>query len=105
MKLDNKIVAITGAGGVICSEFAKELAKSGAKVCLLDINEESIIKVANEIGENALAIKVFGSSLYKIKSTLSPFNSFKILAISDEVEPGSIIIFSKSSLLETGVVK
>ena len=57
MKLNNKIVAITGAGGVICSEFAKELAKSGAKVCLLDINEESIIKVANEIGENALAIK------------------------------------------------
>jgi hypothetical protein len=36
--LSNKVVAITGAGGVICSAFAKELAKHGAKVALLDIS-------------------------------------------------------------------
>ena len=30
--LSHKTVAITGAGGVICSEFAKALAECGAKV-------------------------------------------------------------------------
>ena len=41
MKLKNKVVAITGAGGVICSAFAKALAEEGAKVALLDINYEA----------------------------------------------------------------
>ena len=27
MKLENKVIAITGAGGIICSEFAKALGK------------------------------------------------------------------------------
>ena len=55
--LSEKIAVITGAGGVICSEFAKALASCGAKVALLDINEESAKKYADEIGENAIAIK------------------------------------------------
>ncbi|MBQ6420952.1 MAG: SDR family oxidoreductase [Clostridia bacterium] len=54
--LSKKVVALTGAGGVLISEFAKALAESGAKVALLDINYEAAKKVANEIGENALAI-------------------------------------------------
>ena len=55
--LKDKTAVITGAGGVICSEFAKALAQCGAKVALLDINEEAVNKVAEEIGENALPIK------------------------------------------------
>ena len=39
--LSKKIVAITGAGGVICSEFARALATCGARVALLDINFEA----------------------------------------------------------------
>ena len=54
--LKNKVVAVTGAGGIICSEFAKALAECGAKVALLDINYEAAKKYADEIGENALAI-------------------------------------------------
>ena len=57
MKLGNKVVAVTGAGGIICSEFAKALAKEGAKVALLDINYEAAKKYADEIGGNALAIR------------------------------------------------
>lgn len=45
----NKIAVITGAGGVLCSAFAKALAKNGATVILLDINKESVEAVANEI--------------------------------------------------------
>lgn len=55
--LSGKVVAVTGAGGVICSEFARALAKCGAKVALLDINGEAAKKVADEIGGNALAVK------------------------------------------------
>ncbi len=55
--LKDKIIAITGAGGVLMSEFAKALAVCGAKVALLDINYDSAKKYADEIGENALALK------------------------------------------------
>lgn len=55
--LSNKVVAITGAGGIICSEFARALAECGAKVALLDINYDAAKKYADEIGENAFAVK------------------------------------------------
>ena len=54
--LSDKVIAVTGAGGVICSAFAKALAESGAKVALLDINETAARAVADEIGENAMAV-------------------------------------------------
>ncbi len=55
--LSDKIVAITGAGGVICSEFARALAECGAKVALLDINYDAANAVAEQIGDNAFAVK------------------------------------------------
>lgn len=55
--LSDKVVAVTGAGGVICGEFARALAACGAKVALLDINFEAAKKVAEEIGKNALAVQ------------------------------------------------
>ena len=55
--LRDKIIAVTGAGGVICSEFAKALAECGAKVALLDINYERTKEYAEEIGESAIAVK------------------------------------------------
>ena len=55
--LSDKVVAITGAGGVICSEFARALASCGAKVALLDINYDAAKAVADDIGANAIAVK------------------------------------------------
>lgn len=54
--LGGKVAVVTGAGGVLMSEFAKALAACGAKVALLDINGEAAGAVAAEIGDNALAI-------------------------------------------------
>lgn len=54
--LRDKIVVITGAGGVICSAFARALAECGARVALLDINEDAVGRVAAEIGDRALPI-------------------------------------------------
>ncbi len=55
--LSSKVIAITGAGGVLMSGFAKALAECGAKVALLDINEEAAQKYADEVGSNAIAVK------------------------------------------------
>ena len=50
--LSKEVAVITGAGGVLCSGFAKVLAEAGAKVALLDINLEAAQKVADEINAN-----------------------------------------------------
>ena len=47
--LTGKVAVVTGAGGVLCSSFAKTLAAAGAKVALLDINEEAAKGFADEI--------------------------------------------------------
>ena len=39
-----KVIVITGAGGVLCSGFAEFLASKGNKVALLDLNEEAAKK-------------------------------------------------------------
>lgn len=49
MSINNKLAVITGAGGVLCSGFAKAIAKAGARVILLDINKESAEAFAEEI--------------------------------------------------------
>ena len=47
--LRGKVAVVTGAGGVLCSYFAKVLARAGAKVALLDLNAEAAGKHADEI--------------------------------------------------------
>lgn len=47
--LNGKVAVVTGAGGVLCSAFAKVLARAGAKVALLDLNEEAAAGYAAEI--------------------------------------------------------
>ena len=47
--LSGKVAVVTGAGGVLCSEFAKVLARAGAKVALLNRTQEKAQKVADAI--------------------------------------------------------
>ncbi len=47
--LKNKVAVVTGAGGVLCSMFAEAIAASGAKVALLDLNEQAAQKAAEAI--------------------------------------------------------
>lgn len=47
--LKNKVAVVTGAGGVLCSTFAKALAQCGAKIAVLDRNKEKADLVAEEI--------------------------------------------------------
>ncbi len=55
--LNGQVAVVTGAGGIICGEFAKALAECGAKVALLDINLAGAQAMADQIGENAFAVK------------------------------------------------
>ena len=57
--LTGKVAVVTGAGGVLCSNFAKTLARAGAKVALLDINEEAAKTFADEITAEGGTAKAF----------------------------------------------
>ena len=58
MRFQNKVVFITGAARGIGKSFAEAFAKEGAKVVIADINIEGATTTAQEIGSNALAIKM-----------------------------------------------
>lgn len=59
--LNDKVVVITGAGGVICAGFAEAVAQCGAKVALLNRTKEKSDVVAERInaaGGTAISIGV-----------------------------------------------
>ncbi len=47
--LSGKVAVVTGAGGILCGAFSKTLARAGAKVALLDLNDAAAQAVADEI--------------------------------------------------------
>ena len=55
----SKTVVITGAGGVLCSAFAVNLAKLGHRVALLDIQLPAAEKVAQQIREAGGCAKAY----------------------------------------------
>lgn len=67
-RLYNKVVVITGGGGVLCGSLAKEVAWHGAKVAVLDLKKEAADVVAEEIetlGGTAIGIE---ANVLEIKS-------------------------------------
>ena len=46
---EGKVVVVTGAGGVLCDDMARAYAIAGAKVAALDLNEEAVLKLADEL--------------------------------------------------------
>jgi len=56
----DKSIVITGGGGVLCSAMAAALAKAGARIAVLDLDEVAAAQVADEIkssGGLAIAVK------------------------------------------------
>ncbi len=75
--LTGKVAVVTGAGGVLCSSFAKTLARAGAKVALLDINEQAAKNFADEIVQEGGIAKAYKCNC------LDKENCF---AVADEIE-------------------
>lgn len=61
--LKGKVVVITGAGGILCSLFAKAVAKCGAKVALLDLNLEAAQAYADEITAEGYIAKAYKANV------------------------------------------
>ena len=58
--MKGQVVVITGGGGVLCSTIAKEYAKRGAKVAVLDLKVAAAQKVADEITAEGFIAKAYG---------------------------------------------
>ena len=63
LNLSGKTAVVTGAGGVLCSMFAKVLAQCGAKTAILDLNLEAAQKVADEITAEGYAAKAYKANV------------------------------------------
>ena len=61
--LNGKVVVVTGAGGVLCSMFAEAMAKTGAKVALLDLNEAAAKEYAEKINADGGCAKAYGCNV------------------------------------------
>ena len=75
--LTGKIAVVTGAGGVLCSAFSKTLARAGAKVALLDLNDAAAEEVAAQIREEGGIAKAYKCDV---------LNKEACYAVADEVE-------------------
>jgi 3-oxoacyl-[acyl-carrier protein] reductase len=56
MRLKDRIAIVTGAGSGMGEAIAHTYAREGARVAVLDVNEQAANKVAGAIGANALAV-------------------------------------------------
>lgn len=61
--LNGRTAVVTGAGGVLCSQFARALAACGARVALLDLNPESAGVVAAEINAGGGQAKAYKANV------------------------------------------
>ncbi len=81
-----KVVVVTGAGGLICGAMAAAFAKSGAKVALLDLNEEAVKKLADELKAEGCVCEGYKANVLDTealeqvhKAVLADFGSCDIL--------------------------
>ncbi|MBR6781144.1 MAG: SDR family oxidoreductase [Clostridia bacterium] len=65
LKVDytGKVVVITGAGGLICGAMARAFAQCGAKVAALDLNEEAVLKLAEELTAEGFICKGYKANV------------------------------------------
>lgn len=61
--LTGKVAVVTGAGGILCGMFAETLAAAGAKVAVLDLNEETAQKVADAITARGGVAKAYKTNV------------------------------------------
>ncbi len=61
--LTGKVAVVTGAAGVLCSNFSKVLARAGAKVALLDLNLDAAETFAKEIRDEGGIAEAFSCNV------------------------------------------
>lgn len=62
----DKVIVITGGGGILCGTMARELAKAGARIAVLDLRLDAAQKVVDDItARGGVAIAVYADVLSK----------------------------------------
>lgn len=81
MRLENKVIIVTGGARGMGATHVRKLADEGAKVVITDLLEEDGMQLANELGDKALFVKQDVSSpddwktvIEKTEETFGPVN-------------------------------
>ena len=64
----DKVVVVTGAGGLICGAMARAFAQCGAKVAALDLNEEAVKKLADELKEEGFICEGYKANVLDLEN-------------------------------------
>lgn len=64
----DKVVVITGAGGVLCSTMARAFAQAGAKVAALDLNEDAVKKLEAECAAEGFTLKAYKANVLETEA-------------------------------------
>ena len=64
----DKVVVVTGAGGLICGAMARAFAQSGAKVAALDLNEDAVKKLAEELTNEGFICKGYKANVLEAEN-------------------------------------
>lgn len=82
-KLDGKVAIITGAAQGMGASHTRKFVEEGAKVVVSDVNAEAAEKLADELGENAIALKLDVSKAedwdHVVKTTEEKFGPVTVL--------------------------
>lgn len=59
----DKVVVITGAGGVLCGDMARAFARAGAKVAAINRTYEKVLHLETEMAAEGLQLKAYGGNV------------------------------------------
>lgn len=77
MKIENKVIAITGAAQGLGAKMALRLGKAGAKLALLDINLEKLNAIKSQLNELAIEAEVFVTDVSNENSVNQSFENIQ----------------------------
>ena len=84
MRFDNKVAIITGAGQGLGAAYAKDFAKEGAKVVLVDVNNDTMNNVKAEIEAKGGTVIAFKTDISDYKQVEEMVN--KVIEIYGTVD-------------------
>jgi NAD(P)-dependent dehydrogenase (short-subunit alcohol dehydrogenase family) len=94
MELKNTAAIVTGGGSGMGAETARQLAKAGARVAVLDINKANVEAIAKEIGGLALECDVTNeaSAVAAIAAAKAVHGTARILVNCAGIAPAARIV-------------
>jgi len=93
MKLENVKAVITGAGSGLGEGTARHLNDHGAKLLLIDLNEEGLKKVANELNADYFAGDVSNES--EMQKAIENFDGLNCLVNCAGIAVGAKVVSSR----------